>query len=410
VTVPPPGPLPGPPPGPRRSSTRRTAPAADRRAFSSDRTAHGHTVRCYFCHDAFTWPADPQLYRLEGGDYVEIDSLAGLDEVKQRDARLEAWIRCPNPSGDMSEHHLPVSYGGFGPPLVIGLIGASETGKSHLLAAMIHQIERDRLAAVGLTHRPASLQLHRAYVRDNVVPLFGDGKELRNTLPEAADALVSFKEAILVDDGRRTRAVAFFDVSGEDLAQITRSMRFVLAMDALIFVVDPEIATGAGPVEDVPGAGDRAFEAVLRRFAEQRDAFAMPVAVAITKCDRVRFEHPVSRWLRREELAAYRTWGARAGGLDELVKQITDESRDAYAYLYKYEDALPWLRPVEEFRRATLHFVSATGGSSVLVPRADGDPVKVFPRGARPRRVLDPLVAIFAMTGVLGDGVRRIGT
>jgi hypothetical protein len=391
--------------GSRRRSARNNT-QGDAGAFSSDRTSYGHTVRCYTCQDAFTWDADIQLYQYVDGEYKPLPPMQGIDERKRRDARLEAWVQCPNPSGDFEEeHYLPAAYGSFGPPLVIGLIGATKTGKSHLLAAMIQQIEKDRLGAVGLTTHPASLEQHRSYLTRYVRPLFLDGRGLPYTDSVSADDPVGFIDAIMVDDGRRTRTVAFFDVSGDDLGQITRSMRFVLAMDALIFVVAPELSIGSERTEEADGA----FETVLRRFAEQKDAFTIPIAMAINKCDTIRFDHPVARWLRRPELAAYRAWGDAADS-GELIKQIANESRDAYAYLYKHEEAMPWLRPVEEFRQATLHFVSATGGNATVVERPGADPIPVFPRGVRPRRVLDPLAAIFAMTGVLGDAVREVGT
>ena len=48
------------------------------------------------------------------------------------------------------------------------------------------------------------------------------------------------------------------------------------------------------------------------------------------------------------------------------------------------------LRPYDAFHRCTLHFVSAAGSRPNL-------------QGFRPTHVLDPLVAILAMTGVIAD-------
>jgi hypothetical protein len=365
-----------------RRRVRRTA-EADTGAFPLKRMTSGHAVRCYTCQDAFTWAAGiPLFYQRVDGEYEPLPPMQGIDERKRRDARLDAWVRCPNPSGDMEEeHYLPAAYGSFGPPLAIGLIGASNTGKSHLLAAMIRQIQKDGLAAVGLRTRPANLELHRRYVARYVDRLFRQGEDLGRTAGTEEDGF-SLDDAFLVDDGRRSRAVAFFDVLGEPLIRGSRSMRFILAMDALIFVVDPEMATGVRGQGKADRVGDLAFETVLRRFAEQRDAFTIPIAVAISKCDKIKFEHPVADWICRPELAAY---SARESARppDEIIRHIIDESRDAYAYLHKYEEARPWLRPVNEFRQATLHFVSATGGSPTHVMRADGD-LSLFPAVSGP--------------------------
>ncbi len=111
----------------------------------------------------------------------------------------------------------------------------------------------------------------------------------------------------------------------------------------------------------------------------------------LSKADKVRFNEPVARWLRCEE-----------GTLD--AKEFLLESADVYAYLLtKKAGALT--RPYQDCERTTLHVASPTGGPS------EGEPEhEIFPRGITPCRVLRPLVAMLAMTGVLtGPEAEKVG-
>jgi hypothetical protein len=113
-------------------------------------------------------------------------------------------------------------------------------------------------------------------------------------------------------------------------------------------------------------------------------------AIVLNKADLLRFEDPIAFWLRSDEKT-----------LD--AAEFIRESADVYAFLCD-KGAGAWTRPYRECARATLHVASATGGSG---RESDG---AVYPRGVTPRRVLRPLVAMLAMTGVLtGAEAERVG-
>jgi hypothetical protein len=355
--------------------------------------------------DTFSWDDSGLFTRsADGRTYTALNLHLISDPVKRADRMLDAWKLCPNPSKDArAQHYLPAAYARFGPPLVIGLVGFSGSGKTHLLAAIIGELERGGLGQLGLRVEAVDIGMHRGYLEEHVEILFDEGQAIPRTRRYGSDDEVYFIDAVLIENNGTKRAVAFFDVSGEDLANTTRSMQFVLALDALLFVVDPDRAlrrrdSAVGRGGGRPVVGDRTFDAVLRRVSGQPD-FDIPAAIAITKCDRYRFTPPVSTWMRRESLAAFSPNGAPT--------HIIAESKDAYAFLYQH-GAHPYLRPVAEFRRTTLHFVSATGSDSRSEQR-DGEAIEIFRRPVRPRRVLDPLVAILAMTGVLGEAARAVG-
>ncbi|MEO3813187.1 hypothetical protein ABGB17_29650 [Sphaerisporangium sp. B11E5] len=347
-------------------------------------------VRCPVCLDSFVWASDgSNLFELDPDkfEYRPID-LAGLRDPHKREVRLRsAFLLCPNPSNDVEPHYLPVLYGRYRKPLVIGLVGASRTGKTHLLAAMMGEIEAGGLGGHGLTAVPLDMIRHRRFYRQFVQPLYR-GQRLGFTpptdLPEFVDALVVSRTG---ETGGHP--VAFFDISGEQLAKVGRGERFLAAADGLIFVVDPEQALRLpGLAEDVGALGDLAFSNVLDQLYRQETLLDVPAVIVVSKSDRLRFMRPADRWLA----------AATPGHLDaELIRM---ESRDVYAFLHQH-GAQGWLLPAARCRRATLHFASATGGRSTD---------ERFPRGVRPQRVLNPLIAMLAMTGVIdGPEAKEVG-
>jgi hypothetical protein len=345
-------------------------------------------LRCPICVDVFDW-TDDDLYAYSDGKYVPLQIPPAADPRRRQDLLKDAYRKCPNPSEDMARHYLPVEYGSYRDPLVIGLVGASGSGKTHLLAAMIAEIERGGLLPFDLTVGPVDAGRHQDYLRDNVQPLLATGTKLPRTVEGKAD---DFADALLISSPSGTWPVTFFDVSGEDLMS-GRTTRFLAGTGGLIFVVDTDVlpgGAGSQPLADTGHLADRTFRAVLSRLRKPDERLlTIPAAIAITKADRLRFEPPVDWWLGR-------------GGNGQVdPRQLAAECRAAYAFLYQ-RGALAWLQPFHDCQRCTLHFVSATGGE----PR-DG----VLLRGFRPRRVLGPLLALLAMTGVLtGPDFGEVGT
>lgn len=347
-------------------------------------------IRCPICLDLFDWQAqEKELYELRDGSYELLHIHAGVDEIKRDDLLATAYLKCPNPSGDTpAEHYLPRAYASYLPPLVIGMVGASESGKSHLLAAMISEISRAGLQPYGLTFAPVDHDLHNRYRRDKAERLVVRNERLTATVED----VVSYADALLITSSAGTRPVAFFDVAGGDLLERGVTGRFLIGASGLIFVVDPGTAFGLATADDPsPGAtgSDPAFDSVLARLGAGKRFLPMPAALVINKADRLRLRPPADRWLRAT---------TTNGRID--AARWRDESRDAYALLYQH-DAHAWLRPFHECERCTLHFVSATGSE------AHG---KAFVRRVRPRRVLEPLLALLAMTGALpGAEASKVG-
>ncbi|MFE5485465.1 hypothetical protein [Streptomyces sp. NPDC056527] len=307
-------------------------------------------------------------------------------EIRQ-DALRKAYHLCPHAGQGEEAHELPVPYLTNGEPLSIALVGSSSVGKTHLLAAMLGEVELGGLEPYGLKCLPLNPEAHRTYLRERVQSL-QQGRQLGRT---GQQTFARFADGLLVSArGTLPRPVVFFDLAGEDLAQDGEVARFLMGVDAFVFVLDPLRALrmpSLDPVREQNGLprrdlGDEAFTTVLNRIPRQNGGLVgAPATIAVNKSDLVRFEPAVDRWLGR----------ALPRRLDR--EALRAESRDAYAFL-SHHASPAWLKPFDDCARCTLHFVAATGGE------AKGDR---FPHGARSRRVLAPLLSIFAMCGLLPE-------
>ncbi|GAB2843282.1 TRAFAC clade GTPase domain-containing protein [Lentzea nigeriaca] len=338
-------------------------------------------VTCPICLEPFAWRED-ELYRRitdsSGARWVRADLSNIHNPVKRKDRRARCYVRCPNPSAENREHYLPISYRDHGEPIIIGLVGRSESGKTHLLATMIHAALRGDLRHHGLTFEPADELRHQSFEREINELMRGNKLEATEDLKE------EFTTYLLVrTSAGTTRPVVFFDVAGEDFVRSGAQGlggQFVLGATALMFVDHP-----AEAVPSLYGSPERnvnpAFAGALQRLAQRKDMADLPVVMVLTKADELRYQHPVDHWIRlddaREPLSA---------------AEFRAESRDVYAFLDRY-DAQPMLGTYEKFRRGTLHVVSATGVAVDLNNQ--------YPRGVRPARVLRPLLALMAMIGLV---------
>lgn len=351
-------------------------------------------VRCPVCADEFPWPAGGTVLVFDEGTakYKPLD-VSRLSAAKREGARRGGYIQCPNPAGDMAPHYLPATYADYADPLVVGLVGAPMAGKTHLLTAMIREAYEQGLAGYGISTSALDFRRHRNFHQQFVKP-FEQGAALAGTstgITEAADIL-------LVRGQGGDRPVTFFDVAGEDLQStdtLNRSTRFLLSANAVIFVHALEDSADAGATGAVnPGWS---FELAVERLLGVPGNADLPVAIAVTKADRMRYVPPVDRWLRRDA----------GSGLDP--ERIHAESRDVYAFLHR-QGAVGSLRPFEAFRRCTLHFVSASGGDASPAGSPGHGGEQRFARGFRPAHVLAPLVAILAMSGVIpGPDAGKVG-
>ncbi|WP_369030149.1 MULTISPECIES: hypothetical protein [Streptomyces] len=313
-------------------------------------------------------------------------NLAGVGKLRRQDVMRGAVQKC-TADPDFPEHFIPVPYLTYGRPLTVAMVGQSSTGKSHLLTQMIAEITDGGLEPFGLSWQSVNPEQHARFVRERVQPL-RNGRVLDHTTALGLDGFARFVESLLITDAHgQVRPVAFFDLGGEDLVRTDAALRFLLGVDALVFVVDPVLALPLPQLDharerggvEVNRDGDLAFATVLDRLPKTGQYLEVAATMVLGKADLLRFQSPVDRWLARPTAAS----------LDATL--IREESQDVHAFLRRHAGQA-WLRPFDAIRRCTLHVASATGGQ---------EDQGRYPAGAAPRRVLEPLLSLLAMHGLI---------
>ncbi|KAB2591008.1 hypothetical protein F5983_19350 [Streptomyces arboris] len=362
---------------------RRAAPAPAEEA--EEEKVHGE-VLCPYCLEGIQLDLGKLFVPDDQMQYQPLD-LSRITNPARREDEMRAAVQQCTADPDFPEHHIPVPYLTHGRPLTVAMIGQSSTGKSHLLTQMIAAITDGGLKPHGVTHQSVNPEQHARFVRERVQPL-RSGQVLDHTGALGLDGFARFAESLLLTDARgRVRPIAFFDIAGEDLVRTDGALRFLLGIDALVFVVDPALALPLPQLDEarqrvgsqVDRDGDAAFGTVLDRLPRKGPYLETPAAMVLGKSDLLRFQPPVDRWLGEDPPAAL--------GPDHFL----EESGDVYAFLRRYAGQA-WLRPFDAFRRCTLHIASATGGQ---------ENQGRFPAGTGPRRVLEPLLSLLAMHGII---------
>ncbi len=359
----------------------RPQSSAERGSAGNAHTGGPQTVICPIClQDIKDWESLPRWHWDSGqNNYVELQIPTDASGPQRNRMERVALVCCPDELHVMeNKHYLPAEYGRLGLPVVLGFVGLTRSGKSHLLAAMVGAIQRGDLRTYGIDSYPLDHALHKAFLDDYVWPLLDEHR----VLPGTQEGIVTFADAFVITPaGGPRRPVALFDVAGGELTKVDDTKRFLDIADGLFFVVDPAELRPNGP-------GDQTFNTVLDLLKPtSRLPDHVSAAIVLNKADMARFTEPVARLLRSD-------------GKNLDAAEFLSESADVYAFL-SGQGAVAWARPYAECTKATLHIASPTGGA------AEGD---VYPRGVTPRRVLRPLVAMLAMTGVLaGAEAERVG-
>ncbi|MFD8911406.1 hypothetical protein [Streptomyces sp. NPDC059575] len=373
------------------------------------------TVECPVCLNELDWDSLPRTHNNGSGSLVPLRPESVPADAEGR-LRLEqhAYRTCPG-NAAVQSHNLPERYPAFGTePVRVGVVGATSTGKSHLLAAMIHQVtsDVDAMNRVGLQVQPLDLMQYSAYMSTIVHPLVQDRQQLE---PTRVRADLHFAIGLVVTDVRthRSHTVVFFDIAGERLQDTGPETDFLSGLNALLCVVDPNAVRGLaafgrrenGQSGGEPGdAGDPAVHTVFQRLrvhkARPADPFLrLPCALVVGKSDLLRHRgfDEVEQWLSRRR-------DPRETG--DLTR-VEEESRDVYAMLAA-RGGEQWLTPVKECEDATLHLASATGTAALPAPDADGV-LRFPPESFGQQRVLMPLLSLLAMKGVITTDAGRFG-
>lgn len=221
-----------------------------------------------------------------------------------------AQRRCTNAS---CRYLLPPNIERVG-TITLAVVGDNASGKSHYIAALIHQIKEDWAGSTGGFIRFECLtpEVERTYTNNYFNPLFLGGRPIPFTQPAnkpVADPLI-YNLTIAPANGQKTETanLAIYDASGEDFRRKERVVefaRFVLHTNAFIFVVNPvsipslfmkfpQLLQGKlqTQYQNVAGmrAGDRFNEIIstYERFKKYKSGSELPdtpVAIMLSKSD-----------------------------------------------------------------------------------------------------------------------------
>ncbi|MER0483563.1 hypothetical protein ABR737_35405 [Streptomyces sp. Edi2] len=366
---------------------KRQAPAAAPRDGAGGAAGRSNgEVLCPYCLETIQLDLTSLFVTDSKMQYQALDPSGISNPLRRQDVMRGAVQKC-TADPDFPEHFIPVPYLTYGRPLTVAMVGQSSTGKSHLLTQMIAEITDGGLEPFGLKWQSVNPEQHARFVRERVQPL-RNGKVLDHTGGLGLDGFARFVESLLLTDARgQVRPVAFFDLGGEDLVRTDAALRFLLGVDAMVFVVDPALALPLPHLDharerwglEVNRDGDLAFGTVLDRLPKNGPYLDVAAAMVLGKADLLRFQPPVDRWLGEPPPTS----------LDPAV--MREESQDVYGLLRRHAGQA-WLRPFDTIRRCTLHVASATGGQ---------EEHGRYPVGAGPRRVLEPLLSLLAMHGLI---------
>jgi hypothetical protein len=268
---------------------------------------------------------------------------------------------------------------------VIGVIGASESGKTHFLATILHQFLERKIGGDvwQVEMKPADQRLYRDYLRT----LF----EQQQELPQTQAALQPELRLMLRNqrDGRQTLLV-FRDLGGEIFVdpQRLREVSFLRYAQGVVLLVDPlAFAPPPSAVWKPNGRPDAVeildnYRAALKgqeRYPEHRDLPLLPaqkaLAVAVTKADLVLdSEHPFRSDAETMRPLDPGYWNRRKDE-DKMARQWIEENLGR---------ALP--NVAGEFHDAGYFFVSSYG-----YRHQPGSPLREAPR---PSRVHEPIFAL----------------
>jgi hypothetical protein len=129
---------------------------------------------------------------------------------------------------------------------LVAIVGGRLTGKSHYIAALIHQLQNEVGQNFTFSLRPIGENTKKRWENDFYTPLFVRKNVLKPTLPGAIDMSVKypliFRLTLTSHRQKRTLNISFLDSAGEDMKSIDTlelHVKYICDADAIIFLLDP---------------------------------------------------------------------------------------------------------------------------------------------------------------------------
>jgi GTPase SAR1 family protein len=299
---------------------------------------------------------------------------------------------------------------------LIAIIGSSQAGKSHYIAALLHQLLNTTvLRDVGC--EPLSFadeETDREYHDRYYTPLIINHSELPATQGNGVESgatrpliyqLVRRNHFLMMN---RHINLIFFDTAGEDLNDsdsMELHSRYIAFASGIIFLVDPlqipaiNSLMPASAIQNIRintvNIPEKIINRVQNLLQRQRkmkpgEQSTIPAAFVLSKIDMLRLARPIPQPVIANDSPIYRE-ATHQGGFD--INDHAKIQQEVISVLQRHESAAIVDRAMSFFHHAAFFGVSATGES----PNAEHR----FPN-IRSIRVVDPVLWLIYQLGMIG--------
>lgn len=382
------------------SSTGRSPMAAKRKPPGYYRPGVPKTVICPKCFEEF--PLSKMKFADSNGNKVT-GRYRLLDRVLRQPLRPPQDAHggnytvklCPN------EHQLPFNAGTQN-SLVIGVIGARSSGKSHYIASLIDRLQGPVGDDMQAGLMSVTDETPDRYRREFYEPLLVRHLQLPVTprLPPPLIYELSIDGALWGQKRGRSVTLALYDTAGEDLndPEVVRKMLlYIPVASGILLLADPLQMPGVRqllPASSLPPLLKDAdphpiLDRVLPELEQRRRAMhagkvGVPLAVVLTKCDALRDAGLI---------AQDRVWHTNMRHIGYFSRQIHCDMHGMMGeYVQRWSNHV-YTTVTSHFARHAFFGVSATGCAP--------DPSTQRFRHVSPWRVEDPLLWLLAELGVI---------
>jgi len=299
------------------------------------------------------------------------------------------------------------------PSLTLAVIGDTFSGKSHYIAALIHQIKADWMGNIDGFVRFTCLtpEVEGTYMRDYFEPLFTNKQAIAPTQPATkmtADPLI-YKLIVSPSPKHPPKTVnlIIYDTSGEDFTRPDRLVqvaRFIFNTGGFVFVADPVkiphiftklphflragLQSALKPSEEHrPADILNTTISLWERYHKHPDGSSLndiPIAVMVSKADLLKYLYPSNNYNYTFMTNPQYSSSLNLGDINRVDQEVKD-------LLNTYQQG-DLLTTTNRFKRVKFFATSATGEP----PDATGHFTKV-----EPCRCLDPLLWILYQCGVI---------
>ena len=311
---------------------------------------------------------------------------------------------CPTRDPDHPERHHYLPYtAGTQESLVIGVIGAKFSGKSHYIAALIDSLENKVAFDLKSNLLAVTDETTDRYQKEFHDPLFRDGIELRTTLGTPPPLIYDLQLQGELFHEKRPRAVtlALYDTAGENFDNpetVRQMMKYLKLAAGVIFLVDPLQSPGVRqllpstvplPNVDLMAEPSVVLQRVLTELENNRvltrsGPLSIPVAVVLTKCDVLR-DHGL--------IESNRLWNTDKRHVNAFNVQYHEDMNAMMAEKVQQWSPKAYATASSRFLHHAFFGVSATGCAS--------DKMTHRYKYISPWRVEDPLLWLLAELGVI---------